>query len=183
MDFGVIEKHVRKIENVYIPEEWYKHVQESSLVSSSKIKVIEMEQSGFYDYWAYLHNMYAERKTDIDECEVEFSKAMWFNFGVGEELTAAGILQEKNHPQEVWIRYTHDPFEKPQKVLFQKKSNVHFTPLFPAQLYDSNPVPIKPAKAADLKKLAKDYLPESVKSFYMNIQSRSVQYNSDDDDC
>lgn len=169
--FGVIEKHVRKIENVYTPEEWYKHVKESSLVSSSKIEVIEMEQSGFYDHWSYLRNMYAERKTDIDECEVEFSKVLWFNFGVGEELTAAGILQEKKHPQEVWIRYTHDPFERPKKMSFKKKSNVHYIPLFPAQLYDGNPLPIKPAKASDLKKLAKDYLPESVMCFYMNIQT------------
>ena len=50
-------------------------MKESSLVSSSKI--------AFYDHWSYLHNMYAERKTDIDECEVEFSKVLWFNFGVG----------------------------------------------------------------------------------------------------
>ena len=80
-----------------------------------------MEQSGFYDYWSYLHNMYAERKTDIDECEVEFSKVLWFNFGLGEERTAAGLLQEKKHPQEVWIRYTHEPSEKPQKNFISKK--------------------------------------------------------------
>ena len=90
--FGVIEKYVRKIENVHTSKEWYKHVKESSLASSSKIEVIKKEQSGFYDYWSYLHNMYAESKTDIDECEVEFSKLLWFNFGVGEELTAAGTL-------------------------------------------------------------------------------------------
>ena len=58
--------------------------------------------------------MYAERKTDIDECEVEFSKMLWFNFGLGEERTAPGLLQEKKHPQEVWIRYTHEPSEKPK---------------------------------------------------------------------
>ncbi len=175
--FGVIEKHVRKIENVYTTDEWYKLVQESSLASSSNIKVIPMDQSGFYDFWSYLHNMYAERKTDIDECEIiEFSKALWFNFGVGEELTAEGTLQEKEHPQEVWIRYSHDPLEKPQKVSYKKKSNVHYTPLFPKQLYN-NPLPIKRAKAADLKKLAIDYLPESVKSLYMNLPT----LESDDD--
>ena len=71
-----------------------------------------------------------------------------------------------------------NPLKSHKKISFQKKCNVHYTPLFPAQLYDGNPLPIKPAKAADLNKLGKDYLPESFKTFYMNIQTLDT---SDDD--
>ena len=167
--FGIIERHVRKLENVYTPQQWYQHVQKSSLITSSKIEVVEVTQSEFYKYWSYLHNFYAERKKDIDGCDVEFSKVTWFNFGVGEEMVNRCMKEEK-HPHEVWIRYTHDISEKPKKVSFQKLSNVRYTQLLPQQLYDSNPLSIKAAKAADLKKLANDFCPslQGVCIFYKN---------------
>ena len=55
---------------------------------------------------------------------------------------------------------------KPKKVLFQKKSSVIFNlNHLPSPLYASEPLPIKSAKASDLRKLAKDYIP----GMYVNI--------------
>ena len=106
--------------------------------------------------------MYVERKTDIDECEVEFSKVLWFNFGVGGRNNSCWHTAKLK-------KYGLGILMTPWNA--KKKSNVHYIPLFPVQLYDGNPLPNTPAKASDLKKLAKDYLPESAMCFYMNIQT------------
>ena len=54
-----------------------------------------------------------------------------------------------------------------------KLSNVNYTQFSPLQLY---PLPIKAAKAADLQK---HYVPEDVRSMYMNIQTIGTVGESD----
>ena len=98
--FGVIENYTRKIENIYTPQEWYEHVQASSV--SGKIEVFAMGQKNFFDYWHFLQNMYTERNTDAEGNHVEFNKVLWFNFGVREELIN-GQLCQTEHPLEVWV--------------------------------------------------------------------------------
>ena len=115
--FGVIENYTRKIENIYTPQEWYEHVQASSV--SGKIEVFAMGQKNFFDYWHFLQNMHTERNTDAEGNHVEFNKVLWFNFGVGEELIN-GQLCQTEHPLEVWVRYSHNISEKPQRILYQK---------------------------------------------------------------
>ncbi len=34
--------------------------------STANIQVVEMEQRNFRNYWSYFHNMYAERKRDLN---------------------------------------------------------------------------------------------------------------------
>ena len=122
------------------------------------------------------------KESDIDEVNVEFSKIVWFNFGIGEEVVDSR-LQEKEHISEVWVRYTHDISEKPRKISFQKRSNVHFNLWhLPSSLYTSKPLPVKSAKASDLRKLAMDYIPSTAKSMYMNIPPvESTSTYADDD--
>ena len=92
--------------------------------STANIQVVEMEQRNFRNYWSYFHNMYAERKRDVDGFNVEFSRAVWFNFGIGEEVVD-GRLQEKEHVLEVWVRYTHDITEKPKESFISKEVECH----------------------------------------------------------
>ena len=61
--------------------------------------------------------MYVERNKDINGLNIEFSKVVWFNFGIGEELVEGNVLQKKKHPLETWLRYSYDP----QKVSYLKK--------------------------------------------------------------
>lgn len=176
--FGVIEKHVQNIENVYSSQEWYKHVEESSV--SRKIEVIQMDQDQFFDYWSFLQNMYVERKIDNEGNPIEFTKVMWFNFGIGDEIVN-GQLQETSHPLQVWIRYSHNISEKPQKVEYRKKSSIHLNLQHqPLPAYNSYPLPIKRAKANDVMKLAKDYVPEDVRGLYMNL--KSIEDDEEDSD-
>ena len=75
---------------------------------------------------------------------------------------------KKKHPDEVWVRYSYDPHEMPQKVCYTK-NNFDYVQHSPDRLYKSAPIPIKKAKAADLKKLANDYVPRGVRDMYLNL--------------
>lgn len=93
------------------PEVWYHHVRDSSATADSKVE-IEMQQENFHDHHSYLHNLYTEQNKDASGRPLEFSKVLWFNFGVGEELVN-GTLEMKEYFDEVWVRYTHDLLEIP----------------------------------------------------------------------
>ena len=81
-----------------------------------------------------------------------------------------GAIVEREHPQEVWVRYSYDLCESPRKVSFYKKSRISYCLQYPPpQQYEHYPLPIKAAKAADLKKLAIQYLPSTVKDMYMDL--------------
>ena len=167
--FGTIEKYLSRIENVYTPQEWYHHVKDSAVTATSRVEVIEMKQDCFRNHRDHLRQLYTERNKADDGRPLEFSKVMWFNFGTGEEIVA-GDRVEQEHPNEVWVRYTYDPSETPRKVSFYKKSRVNI-PLchLPPQLYQGYPLPIKAAKAADLKKLATQYLPADTRGMYIDL--------------
>lgn len=179
--FGVIEKHLKKIEQVYTPEEWYQHVRESAVSEHSKIEVIEMQQENFRDYRKQLKQMYTKRDKDKNGTPLEFSKAVWFNFGVGEEVVDGSLVQIE-HPQEVWVRFTYSQSEIPRKVSFFKKSNICYTLQYlPPVQYDQYPLPIKSAKASDLQTLASKYLPDPVKEMYMGLPSCDATVSDDED--
>ena len=179
--FGVIEKYLSQIENVYTPQEWYKHVRDSAVNASSRVEVIEMHQDCFGNHRDHLRHMYTERNKDVEGKPLEFSKVLWFNFGVGEMLVN-GAVERRQHPQEVWARYTYDLSETPRRVSFYKKSNfkVHLQH-FPPPLYASYPLGIKAAKAADLKKLAMKYLPDTAKDMYLDLPAIELEESEDSD--
>ena len=135
--------------------------------SSSIAEVMEMKQENFHDHRSYLRNIYTERNKDEERAPLQFSKAVWFNFGIGEELVG-GVLQKKEHKNEVWLRYTHDITEVPRKVSFYKKSGVSFTVHAPAPLYSKYPLPIKAAKATDLQRLSM-YVPHTLRCMYIGL--------------
>ena len=87
-------------ENVYTPEEWYRHVRDFSATADSKVGVIEMQQENFHDNHSHLRNLYKERNKDANGRPLEFSRVLWFNFGVGEKMMN-GTLEMKKHFEEV----------------------------------------------------------------------------------
>ena len=70
--------------------------------------------------------MYTKRDKDKNGNPLEFSKAVWFNFGIGEEVVDGSLVQAE-HPQEVWVRFTYSPSETPRKVSFFKKARICYT--------------------------------------------------------
>ena len=93
------------IEAVYTPHQWFDHVREAVMNASCRIEVTEMQQSNFRNYRDHLRKQYTERTKDLDNKPLNFSDAVWFNFGVGEKLVD-GKQVELEHPNEVWIRHT-----------------------------------------------------------------------------
>lgn len=80
--------------------------------------------------------MYTEPNKVEDGKLLEFSKVVWFNFGIGEELVDGDTI-EREHPYTVQVWYTYNPSETPRKVSY-KKSCVNI-PLghIPPELYQT----------------------------------------------
>ena len=176
--FGVIERYTSKIETVYTPDEWYKHVCTASTGMRS-IEVVEMKQAFFRDYRQHFRQMYTERSKDDKNEPLDFSKVVWFNFGKGEKLVN-GKLVEVDHPKNVWIRYTYKVEEDPRFVSFYKKRNRFEIESSPPLLYSNYPIPIKRAKAEDLKNLVNEYVPKEYQCFYAEMLTTESDDSSDE---
>ena len=61
--------------------------------------MIEMKQELFRNHQIQLRQIYTERTKDVNGKPLEFSKVVWFNFGIGEVVN--GVIQKLEHPQEV----------------------------------------------------------------------------------
>ena len=94
---------------------------------------------------------------------------------MGERLIN-GKQVEVEHPTEVWVRHTYDVNEPPQWVSYFKKQVIQNGS--PPPLYEHYPIPIKKAKAVDLKKLVTEYVPSHYRSFYSELPT--LESDSDD---
>lgn len=149
--------------------------------TNSKIEVTEMQQSKFRDFRRHLRNWYTERSKDVDNKPLDFSTAVWFNFGRGEMLVG-GKLSSLEHPNEVWVRHTYNANEVPQRVTYSKKRGMkHGIGNMPPPLYECYSIPIKGAKAVDLKKLVANYVPREYQSFYSELPTLNDTDSSDDE--
>lgn len=177
--FGTIERYTSKIETVFTPEQWYQHVRNAS-IGVRAIEVVEMKQEFFRDFRQHFRQMYTERNKDSSNEPLDFQKIVWFNFGKGEKKVD-GKLLALDHPKDVWVRYTYDVKENPRSVSFFKKRNCHELDTPPPLRYDSYPIPIKRAKAADLKKLVYEYVPKQYRAFYAEMPTVESGDDSDED--
>lgn len=156
-------------------------MKDSAVNASSKVEVIEMKQEYFGNHRNHLHQMYTERNKTDDGRPLEFSKVLWFNFGIGEQLVN-GAIERTEHPKEVWVRYTYDLSETPRKVTYKKSRFTFNLQHSPPSLYQSYPLPVKAAKAADLKTLATKYVPSGVRDMYIDLPTvEEVDSDSDSD--
>ncbi len=173
-NFAIIEKYADRLENVYLPEHWYKHVHDAVVRHDSKIQVVEMKQSDFRDFRNHLGKTYTERDEDVDKQRLNFSSASWFNFGKGEKCVDRELVQV-DHPHEVWVRHSYDVKEEPQRVVYVKKRGAKFNAeLIPPALYQRFPLPINTAKASDLRDLAMKYIPNPHRLFYVNLPAIDI---------
>ena len=88
-------------------------------------------------------------------------------------------MESKLNWNTLTIRHTYNVDEAPQQVSYFKKRGVQLGidgP--PPSLYEYYPIPIKKAKADDLKKLVADYIPGDYQSFYFELPTM----DSDNDD-
>ena len=71
----------------------------------------------------------------------------------------------KFHPDQLWVKTTHDPSKPWQKVPIKEltRSANQLRALYSA------PIRLKPAKVEDLKKIACQHVPEPQRSFYLAL--------------
>ena len=70
--FAVIEKHTSKVENVYVPSEWFDHVHDAVVNTMSRVEVLEMQQENFHDHRTHFRKMYTERSTVKEGKSIDF---------------------------------------------------------------------------------------------------------------
>ena len=163
-DFALIKKR-KKSSTVLLPEDWAKVIEGANL--RNPFKVTKMRQEDFKSWKTHLDHKYCLQKKDTNGNPVRFQQIHRFNVGWGSELdpkTGQSVLTY--HPEHVWIKTSHDPSQPWQKVAIKEKAASNSQP--PA-LY-SSPIPLKPAKVEDLKKIAEKHLPEPQRSFYLNLR-------------
>ena len=162
-DFGLIEKR-KRCSMVLLPQEWVPVLESANQTNPFKVQL--MEHGDFKDWMTYLQSKYHLPPKDTDGDKVRFQKSTRFNIGWGVEVDAQmGVSSLNFHPDQLWVKKTHDlsqPWQKvPIKELTASSSRPH-------ALYTA-PIRLKPAKVEDLKKIARKHVPEPQRSFYLAL--------------
>ena len=171
-DFAHIEKR-KDSARVYVPTDWELVVREAR--PTSPFIVVPMEASKFFDF-TELSEQYTHRKKDSAKKPVLISKAVWMNFGQGEDISG----ELKKHPNEVWLRYsynTDEPWSKVSLLKGRKKLPPSRVVALPEKYPNGHP--IKSKKLEDLEKMI-PFLPPESRQFYLDLLA-SVPYDTSND--
>ena len=175
-DFAHIEKR-KESARVYVPKDWELVVREARPLSP--FTVVPMESSKFLDF-AELSKQYTHRKKDADKKPVLISKAVWMNFGQGEDISG----ELKKHPNEVWLRYSYNTDEPWSKVsLLKGRKKLPPSRVVPLPEKYPNGHAVKSKKLEDLERMI-PFLPPESRQFYNDLLTsvpRDTSNDSDDD--
>ncbi len=176
--FGVIEKYLSRIENVYTPEEWYQHVKDSTITESLRVEVTKMYQQYFREPQKHLRQMYTERDKDIDRWKAtRIPHVVWFNL---EPVNGAiDTLKKYMYGYNIPMTFLKLCAKSPST----RNHVFSYCPQYQSPpRCESYPLPIKVAKAADLMKLAVQYLPSLAKDMYIDLPAVEGSNLSDCED-
>ena len=175
-DFAQIEKH-KGSARVYVPTDWEVVVREAC--PRSPFNVVPMEATKFLDF-KELTQQYTHRKKDADKKPVLISKALWMNFGQGENTSG----EVEKHPNEVWLRYSYDTDEPWSKVSILKgRSKESPSCSVPLPIKYPSGHAVNPKKLDDLQRML-PFLPSENRQFYLDLIAsvpRGTSGDLDDD--
>ena len=173
-DFSHIEKQ-KDTAVVYLPSDWEGVVKEACLRKPYTVK--QMDGSIFLDF-SNLTRQHTQRKKDSEKKAVLISKALWMNFGEGQD--SKGRLMK--HPNEVWIRYSYSTDEGWSRVnLLKGRKRMQPSTSIPFPIKYPNGHPLKPKKVQDLQRMV-PFLPEEHRQFYTDLKDHPQGEHSDADD-
>jgi hypothetical protein len=109
---GLAQKYARNMSIICDKEDW--EVIMKAANDAHPNCVIQFNQHMHRNFKEYLAQYYVGTRRSADSTAVRISKARWRNYGIG-ELSVGGKLVTVAHPGEVWLRYTNDPHEEPQR--------------------------------------------------------------------
>lgn len=145
-DFGRTETKKRRNERIYTPEQWYEVIK--SARRRKPFTVTPVSQGIVKDYVTHL--------------------APFFKKSVRSGKQPLGIQKARvleyadTHPSQVWVKYGGED-EQWVKFELEKKGAA---PTLPSEPKYTNPLPVKPTKVADVRKLVNKYVPTQYRSFY-----------------
>ena len=117
-------------------------------------------------------------KKDADKKPVLISKAVWMNFGQGEDTSG----ELKKHPNEVWLRCSYNtdvPWSKVSLLKGRKRSPPSRVVALPGKYPNGHA--IKSKKLEDLEKMI-PFLPTENRQFYLDLLASVPRDPSDDSD-
>lgn len=112
---GNVQAKSRERATIGDKEEWEEIMRTAN--SAHPNCVTKFDQELHLDFAKYLAQYYVGMRDGHDEAKMRISKARWRNYGVGElwdeELGDYLVLA---HPGEVWVRYSNNRKEMPQRL-------------------------------------------------------------------
>ena len=176
--FGCIQQFFNSQEKIETPQQWALILQSSSL---KNVQTYWVNLRWIMDYKSYLRMKYIARSEDIENTKFEVRRIAFINYGYGEIVDREGNLQQSEHTDTAFIRFTMDTREKPTIVSFVKKKQgvAELNSEDLVQLRHENRAVRDEVKQTCIK-LAEKYLSETAKRFYSSLTGTS-QDNDDDD--
>lgn len=145
-DFGITEKKKRKMERVYIPEQWIELIEGAR--RRNPFDIVRMSMSTVLNYQSHLPQYFKNNFSNIRVRDLKM------------------IEYSDKHIDEVWVKYSFSDIESWSKYSIQKPGSIIS---FPSQTAYTSPVPIKSSKFADLQKIIKKYVPHQYHSYYDSL--------------
>jgi hypothetical protein len=160
--FGIIEKKLRNIERVFVPDEYHVHISNAS----KQFKTIHVTQEMILDFSSCFQPFF--KKSVFDEQKEKFF------------ITKYKVFEYSDtHSDELWVSKDMN-FVGIYKFKLLKPG---VTPcLFPANKMYSSRLPMKAAKHQDVMKLAQKFVPANDMWFYNSLPlNLAVNGNSDEE--
>ncbi|XP_050531002.1 uncharacterized protein LOC126899821 [Daktulosphaira vitifoliae] len=158
--FGHIEKVRRKVERVFLPDEYEKMVSETN----KKFKVVHVDQSMIFDFTSYLSPL--AKKIVTNKEKIKFT-IMTYRYV---EYTIKGIFCSTSGNSTVKEKYT---LNKTGEELTINENGL-------LRLYNE-PIKLKLSKFNDVTQLANKYVPQEYLWFYIGLSAaEEVNINNND---
>jgi hypothetical protein len=163
--FGVIEKKLKLIERVFVPNEYHTHIRNAS----KKFHTVNVTQDMIFDFASSFSMLFKKKVLDEKKEKFLVTKYKVFEYDI-------------NHSDEVWVSKTMSLRDSP--VTKFKISNFSgYIPLYcPVNIKYEGSLPLKQAKYNDVKSLVEKYVPNSDMWFYNKIFNKPATVSEDVDE-
>lgn len=164
--FGVVEKYIRKVERVYLPEEYIHHYNKSS----AKFNVVVVRQDMILNFVEHYQPYFKKTITNKHKEKFAISKYRTLIYNCDSNV----IICSKTANTIVTEEYSITKVDKVDIAI----------PLTPKnEAIYSSPLPLKKQKLENVMVLANKYVPEAYLQFYRSLRSEDdPQGNENDSD-
>lgn len=151
-DFGHTESKKRKVENVYIPDQWFDVIKRAR--KRNPFSIVSVTQNMVMKYSDHLLSFF-KKTVSVNKKAFSIQRSRVLDYS-------------SDHPEELWVKYsTQDETWTKYKILRGKQINI----TLPTEFKYHAPLPLKPSKVEDINNLVKKYVPTEYQVFYSLIST------------